>query len=489
MNDLANYVQSNIISNEECSIHNLPIIYYCKNCKISLCSDCVMLNNEHKSHIINKVDSLYKEYLSSLNKMISNYNKKISQYSTMMKSIEQIVESVDDFIANKNKEIKQMYDEMIRSIEQKGNEIKEKLNQCKEGMKMKIDKIKEINIVLNKKISSLGKAEMIKKYKEIILENTVNDKIDNEIYDSIYNMNISYEISKEIQPQYEKYAFCLFDINTKTEYQKICDYYAMKFLIKVSVNSNNLNFFIELKDGILENEPISYIVEMMNWKTMNYQSSYSKENSYTFKKGEVIGYSKYALIDKLTREGYINKKGLIKLRIGFKPITYKALKTILEKYYMKKTNKAFIKKSNSTKEIHKILSLNEEQTKEEKKKQKEKKIIDFSQSKNSSFKENSNHFLEQEDINDLSLSSIQNNTKVFYNESVSLTLDNFEDKKSIPYISSMNSNLYPKNSLNKMLNKNNITGYLNTIMTKPRNSSSNVCMVYPENKFNFIKKP
>ena len=78
---------------------------------------------------------------------------------------------------------------------------------------------------------------------------------------------------------------------------------------------------------------------------------------------------------------------------------------------------------------------------------------------------------------------------MFYNETISLTLDNYEDKKNIHNISSMNSNLYPKNSLNKILNKNNITGYLNTIMTKPRNSSSNVCMVYPENKFNFIKKP
>ena len=222
MNDLANYVQSNIISNEECTIHNLPIIYYCKNCKISLCSDCVMLNDEHKNHIINKVDSLYKENLSSLNKMISNYNKKINQYSTMMKSIEQIVESVDDFIENKNKEIKEMYDEMRRSIQEKGDEIKEKLIHCKEGMKMKIDQIKAINIMLNKKISSLGKTEMIKQYKEIILENTVNDKIDNEIYERIYNMNISFEISKEIQPQYEQYAFCLFDIRAK-EYQKIYD--------------------------------------------------------------------------------------------------------------------------------------------------------------------------------------------------------------------------------------------------------------------------
>ena len=488
MNDLANYVQSNIISNEECTIHNLPIIYYCKNCKISLCSDCVMLNDEHKNHIINKVDSLYKENLSSLNKMISNYNKKINQYSTMMKSIEQIVESVDDFIENKNKEIKEMYDEMRRSIQEKGDEIKEKLIHCKEGMKMKIDQIKAINIMLNKKISSLGKTEMIKQYKEIILENTVNDKIDNEIYERIYNMNISFEISKEIQPQYEQYAFCLFDIRAK-EYQKIYDYYAMKFLIKVSVVSNNLNVFIELKDGISKNEPMSFIVEMMNWKNMNYQSSYSKENTYSFRKREVIGYSKFAFTDKLTKEGYINKKGLIKLRIGLKPITYKALKTIIEEYYMKKTNTKLLKKSNSTKDIHKRLNLNEEQIKKEERNLNEKKIIDFSQLKNSSFKESSCNLLEKEDINDLSLSSIQNNTKVFYNETISLTLDNYEDKKNIHNISSMNSNLYPKNSLNKILNKNNITGYLNTIMTKPRNSSSNVCMVYPENKFNFIKKP
>ena len=94
-------------------------------------------------------------------------------------------------------------------------------------------------------------------------------------------------------------------------------------------------------------------------------------------------------------------------------------------------------------------------------------------------------------IGNLSLSTIQNDTNIFYNDNnISLTLDN-ETKMNHPInnTSSIN-NVYPKNSLNKLLNKNNLNDYFNTILPKTRNVSSNnnLFMVYPENKFTFNKK-
>ena len=474
MNDIADYVSRS--TDEICDVHNLSKMYFCKNCNFAMCSDCAMLNNNHKNHIIRKLHDLYNDDVSQLNSLIRSLNKKSAQYVNMIKSIDKINQSVDEYVYAKNEEIKSMLDAMRTNISDKAQDIKAKLNYCKQNMKDKVEAINSRIEDIKKKISKLTKSELIAKYKELIIANTFNDKIDNDVYDRISNMNVAYEISKEIIPQYERYFYYKCSIQSKKSLSQWYDYYEMKMRIKVlNENNSHIGTFIDYKG---EKQNLILIIEMkqMNTKTYNY----AKENKYTFTEGDCVGYSKYYSIDKLHKDGYINAKGEIALRFSVKPITYRELNTIIEKYYQSNNNKRNdIKHRNRSNDTPKVKHNKEVKSVKKKKTQ---IIIDLSDKD----KDNANI-----GIGNLSLSTIQNDSNIFYNDNnISLTLDN-ETKVNHPInnTSSIN-NVYPKNSLNKLLNKNNLNDYFNTILPKTRNVSSNnnLFMVYPENKFTFNKK-
>lgn len=472
MNDIADYVSR---SNDEiCEKHNLSKMYFCKNCNFAMCSDCAMLNDSHRSHIICKLHDLYKDDISHLNSLISTLNKKSSQYANMINSIDKINQSVDEYVFSKNEEIKSMLDEMKMNINDKAQDIKTKLNYCKQNMKDKVNGINSKIEDIKKTISKLTKSELISKYKELIIANTFHDKIDNDVYNRINNMNISYEISKEIIPQYEHYFYYQCHIQSKKSISQWYNYYGMKMRIKV-LNENNLYIgtFIDFKG---EKQNLNLIIEMKHINTKTY--NYAKENKYTFNEGECIGYSKYYSIDKLYKDGYINNKGEISLRFSVKPITYRELNIIIEKYYQANSKSKNNKHRNRSNDTPKIKHNKEEKNE---KKNKTQIIIDLSEKD----KDNINNI----GIGNLSLSTIQNDTNIFYNDNnISLTFDN-ETKINIPNKSTIN-NVYPKNSLNRLLNKNNLNDYFNNILPKTRNVSinNNLFMVYPENKFTFNKK-
>ena len=60
MTEVANFIDKMNLNKkteqlETCQQHHIKFLYYCIECKIPLCSDCYMFENEHKSYKIKKL--------------------------------------------------------------------------------------------------------------------------------------------------------------------------------------------------------------------------------------------------------------------------------------------------------------------------------------------------------------------------------------------------------------------------------------------------
>ena len=53
--------------------------YHCNCCNISICSDCLIFENNHKEHDIIKLETIYQNRIKSINNYIETLNNKINK--------------------------------------------------------------------------------------------------------------------------------------------------------------------------------------------------------------------------------------------------------------------------------------------------------------------------------------------------------------------------------------------------------------------------
>ena len=317
-------------TNSICVLHNLPLMYFCKICKVALCSDCYMLNNNHKNHQIEKIDKYFDDNFQNVYKYINSLTKKSSQYIEMVDVLNKILESIDYLVEDKEKEIEIIYNEMMNNIKDKANQIKEKLSNCKKDIMSKVKLIDNRKNEFNEKYKKNDKAKMLENIDEIkqFMNNKVNENIDEELFSQIIKMDISEEISKEIIPQYNKFVELKINIFDKLNnihcfYSNPLFYYGNYFKLKIKNNKDYLSTYLVFEKGIL-NHTFSFIIELYNYKNKN--KSLKISNNYKFtKENEAVGYKKLISIEKIKKDGFINKNGELLIKFSVKSLTYKNL--------------------------------------------------------------------------------------------------------------------------------------------------------------------
>ena len=71
MTDVANYIDKintskKVEESEICEKHQIQNLYYCIECETPLCSDCYMLEDNHKKHKIKKIDEVFKAHIEMI---------------------------------------------------------------------------------------------------------------------------------------------------------------------------------------------------------------------------------------------------------------------------------------------------------------------------------------------------------------------------------------------------------------------------------------
>ena len=529
MTDVANYIDKISSSkkaeeSEICEKHGIQNLYYCIECETPLCSDCYMLEENHKKHKIKKIDEVFRMHLD----MIKQEKEGLDiEENTLKKYLKDIGDKIIEIGNNKYKKIKEteeFFKNIREQIQVQSQEVINNLFEKKKNLENKLSEIHNYSKNINFRIKNSSKNDiinqsnnLIKNLKEIKLKILTSNS---DTFDEKIQNNLTLNIINPLVPKYETGTFVIKNYE-KIKSEKIMYspemringlVWKLKLYPRGNVTSKGecISVFLELQSGVIEPSKYYYVLEMINFKN---RRNYFMEYSSNFSNGECWGYSNFYKINKLKEDGFINQDGNIIIKVHIRPESFEQLSKDLKGYinYLEKKNKKKeeiigeeneeedededidfigdkkmnITKNNSLKDLKYandfFKDLSFEHTKNNKKcKNKENKNI-RGINKSHSFvlylyknnNDNNDKKIGKNKNNNTSIKLNEDNKKIEKGKGIiaSLSLNemvnintNF-NKQNILFKSDIKKN-FDNNEINKNLNVNNINN-INSIMTEP----------------------
>ena len=529
MTDVANYIDKISSSkkaeeSEICEKHGIQNLYYCIECETPLCSDCYMLEENHKKHKIKKIDEVFRMHLD----MIKQEKEGLDiEENTLKKYLKDIGDKIIEIGNNKYKKIKEteeFFKNIREQIQAQSQEVINNLFEKKKNLENKLSEIHNYSKNINFRIKNSSKNDiinqsnnLIKNLKEIKLKILTSNS---DTFDEKIQNNLTLNIINPLVPKYETGTFVIKNYE-KIKSEKIMYspemringlVWKLKLYPRGNVTSKGecISVFLELQSGVIEPSKYYYVLEMINFKN---RRNYFMEYSSNFSNGECWGYSNFYKINKLKEDGFINQDGNIIIKVHIRPESFEQLSKDLKGYinYLEKKNKKKeeiigeeneeedededidfigdkkmnITKNNSLKDLKYandfFKDLSFEHTKNNKKcKNKENKNI-RGINKSHSFvlylyknnNDNNDKKIGKNKNNNTSIKLNEDNKKIEKGKGIiaSLSLNDMVNintnfnKQNILFKSDIKKN-FDNNEINKNLNVNNINN-INSIMTEP----------------------
>ena len=102
-----------------------PLLYYCETCKTCLCSDCVMMTRDHKSHQYASFKEIAPKYRKILLSELSDVKNQEACISAALKEVVDAESSVNRHAAKCQGDIDLAFDALISALEQCKQEMKD----------------------------------------------------------------------------------------------------------------------------------------------------------------------------------------------------------------------------------------------------------------------------------------------------------------------------------------------------------------------------
>ena len=346
MTEVANFIDKMNLNKkteqlETCLKHHIKFLYYCIECKIPLCSDCYMFENDHKNHKIKKIDDVYHEHFNLIRNEKEDLDDKRIKLNKNLKEISDKITEIGNYRYKRMKELDDTFKTLSIQLKTQSQDLIDKLLNWKSNLE---DKIKNIDIDTDKltnEIKNSTKSELIDKSKSIIEKmKKLKDQLnyDKEINKN-FNLNLSSEIPNSIIPTYETAIFKVDNFeNIKSPeviYSPELIINGLKWRLKLYPQGNAsakyeyLSIFLELIGKVPEISKYFYILELINFKG---KKNFYQEYSSNFSNGECWGYSKFFKLNHLKNDGFIDNQGKIVIKIHIRPESFSQLSRDLKNY-------------------------------------------------------------------------------------------------------------------------------------------------------------
>ena len=348
MNEVASYIEKintnkKIEKNEMCIKHNIQYLYYCTNCKVALCSDCYMFENEHKNHTIKKISEIYQKHIQNVKKEKNTLDSRCALLNQNLNDLNEKLSEIGTFKYKKTKELNETFKTLSEKLETNIENIRKKLQSFREKISDRLVYLESNSKKINKEINDSTQSELIRKSDNIIQQiKQVNTESNDEQLFKHISLNLSEEIPNEITPQYESsyfeinnYKSLLSSQNSDIIFSPEMRINGLIWRIKLYPLGNNsargeyISIFLELTDGLVDKSVYYYKIELINF---NRKKNFAQEYSSEFANGESWGYSKFFKLDRLEKEGFIDENGKIGVKIYIRPGSYEILVRDLKNY-------------------------------------------------------------------------------------------------------------------------------------------------------------
>ena len=545
MTDVANYIDKinsskKVEESEICEKHQIKNLYYCVECETPLCSDCYMLEENHKNHKIKKIDEVYKTHVDKIKQEKEGLDFEENTLKKYLKDIGDKIIEIGNMKYKKVKESEEHFKNIINQIQTQSQEVITNLLEKKRNLEAKLSEIQNYSKNFSFRLKNSSKNDiisqsnnLIKELKEIKLK-ILTQNADN--IDKITNNNLTLNIQNPLVPRYETGVYII------KKYEKIKSdkvMYSPEMIIgglvwklkiyprgNVTSKGECISVFLELQSGVSEPSKYFYVLELVNFKK---RRNYFMEYSSNFSNGECWGYSNFYKIKKLKEDGFINQEGDMIIKVHIRPESFEQLSRDLKGYIQfleKKENKDlndsiigeedededddkedYLDEFNLTENNSlKLMKFSEDFFKDlELEFQNKKGKIKNKNNKINNLFGNKNHSLDEINLNKYGVfgSNCQKDKKNNKNNDNNMIMNFDKKKKNIKknYISLndkennkinkqniLNSDTKPNNfNKNGLIINNNNLNNINNIFTEPDNKFKKLNSLMPPNKSNNIK--
>ena len=545
MTDVANYIDKinsskKVEESEICEKHQIKNLYYCVECETPLCSDCYMLEENHKNHKIKKIDEVYKTHVDKIKQEKEGLDFEENTLKKYLKDIGDKIIEIGNMKYKKVKESEEYFKNIINQIQTQSQEVITNLLEKKRNLEAKLSEIQNYSKNFSFRLKNSSKNDiisqsnnLIKELKEIKLK-ILTQNADN--IDKITNNNLTLNIQNPLVPRYETGVYII------KKYEKIKSdkvMYSPEMIIgglvwklklyprgNVTSKGECISVFLELQSGVSEPSKYFYVLELVNFKK---RRNYFMEYSSNFSNGECWGYSNFYKIKKLKEDGFINQEGDMIIKVHIRPESFEQLSRDLKGYIQfleKKENKDlndsiigeedededddkedYLDEFNLTENNSlKLMKFSEDFFKDlELEFQDKKGKIKNKNNKINNLFGNKNHSLDEINLNKYGVfgSNCKKDKKNNKNNDNNMIMNFDKKKKNIKknYISLndkennkinkqniLNSDTKPNNfNKNGLIINNNNLNNINNIFTEPDNKFKNLNRLMPPNKSNNMK--
>ena len=351
MNDLASYIEKINLSKrtekiDMCAKHSIQFLYFCSTCQVPLCSDCFLFENEHKTHLIKKMNEIYLHHLDNVNKEKTLLEDKCALLNKNLNDLNEKLNEIGTFRYKKSKALNETFKQMNEKLENRIEAITFKMTKFREEVNEKLLYLETNTKKLNKEISDSTQSELIHKSEDIIKQIkqlNVTSYNEEQLFKHV-SLDLSNEITNDVIPKYasakfevDNYKTLLQNENAEIIFSPQMRINGLIWRVKLypcgnhSAKGEFVSVFLELTDGlgVMDKNIYFYKIELINYEgKKNFVQEYSSE----FANGESWGYSKFFRLDRLEKEGFIHKNGKIGINVYIRPQNYECLVRDLKSY-------------------------------------------------------------------------------------------------------------------------------------------------------------
>ncbi|KAI9310554.1 hypothetical protein DFJ73DRAFT_887836 [Zopfochytrium polystomum] len=339
---MSDAVKTSVSQSGECTAHSAPMFYYCQTCSEALCSDCAVIDQKHKEHKLERLQSVYKEKRQLLENIMSAFQEKMQNLCTVdslfAAAADQINQSYKDFTTLQKAQFDQAVIHGEYQLTEKGRDLqalKSTLRHEVEDTRMTVDLLRKF-VYDSSQVDLIDKAQFISNLGHEQLQAPTTTLLSTK----------APEFESNMIPPYQTNTFKIAQFTTLQEANSVAfsepfRSSGLTWRLKVYCSGNGqsrglyLSVFMELMKGYARAQ-YQYRIELVlqNLPTTGIAPQLvAREFTSEFESGECWGYNRFHRLSMLVPQGFLApEKDVLEIRFSVRPVNYAILSRDLSQY-------------------------------------------------------------------------------------------------------------------------------------------------------------
>lgn len=333
-----------------CSVHQSPLSYFCSTCCTPVCSDCAILDEDHRNHSFERLIVIYGHHKKKIQQEAANLRQHLKELSLEVVAIDENIRSILKTKDESLIELQVAYACMQKRLEEQLKCKLLALSTQKGSLTKEMELAETVLHELDNQLNNIPKSDLIAQ--EPMLCRMLQD-IRNRTFLEAQQTPTSTDLISEVVPRYEHGELVIkkfkshltkakpqdfhcnrdsevdnvTDVSKEVIYSKTLFASGVSWRLKVYPNGSaaskgkHISVFMEMLEGNTEPSTYEYGIEMLH--RSHPHQSILRSFSSDFEVGACWGCHQFFQIDLLEKEGYLlPEEDVITFRFHVKALTF-----------------------------------------------------------------------------------------------------------------------------------------------------------------------